>query len=239
MQKKVAIITGASRGIGRAVALDLAKQGYILVLIARTAEKLKEVADIIKKSGGLCDAYPTDISNFTQIDQIMDSIISKHERVDVLFNNAGIIHRGSENLTHEQINSVIDINLKGAIYITNKVIPVMKQQKSGYIINLSSRSGVEGSPGSSVYSASKFGLVGYSESLFHGLMQDGIKVTAICPDYVNTDMPQWISAEKKGLLIPQEEIVRAINYLLQSARQTAIKEMVIYCTDCLCGNLPR
>lgn len=237
MQKKIAIITGASRGIGKAVALDLAKQGYTVILIARSDEKLKEVANEIEKNGGLCDIYPLDISNSTKVSQVIDNVIAKHKRIDVLFNNAGILHLGSVDLEPEQIDAVIDINLKGSIYVASKVVPIMKQQKSGYIINLSSHAGVEGLPGAGIYSASKFGLSGYSESLFHELMPDGIRVTAICPSYVNTDMPQGFDTEQKEMMIPQDEIVHAVNYLLESDKRAAIKELVVYSTHLLRGDL--
>lgn len=235
--KPIAIVTGASRGIGKAVALDLAKQNYFVILIARSADKLKETALEIEEIGGACDIYPADVSDYQAIDRCVNEIIVKHQRVDVLFNNAGVLHLGSYNLALEQIDATIDVNLKGAIYLTNKVVPLMIQQQSGYIINLSSTAGVRVVPGIGVYCASKFGLSGYTETLFHELVRFGIKVTAICPSFVNTDMPQGMTQEEHERMIPQEEIVRAVRYLLQADPRSAIGELVIHCTDVLSGKM--
>lgn len=236
-KKPLAVITGATRGIGKAVALELASRGYIVALLARSKAKLNETATLINNNCGIAIAYEVDVANYKQVDQALKKIIAQFKRIDVLFNNAGIFLPGSENLLPKDIDALIDINLKGAIYLAHKVIPVMKKQKSGYIFNLSSRAGIEGFSGLGLYCASKFGLRGYSESLFNELIKFGINVTAICPCFVNTDMPQGFSQKEKEMMIPVNEIVRNVCNLLDMDKRALIKELVIYCRASLDGRL--
>jgi NAD(P)-dependent dehydrogenase (short-subunit alcohol dehydrogenase family) len=228
MIKKVAVITGASRGIGKAVALDLAQQNYIVILVAKNKTKLEEVANQINKNGGEAIFYSLNVAAYDEVETCVNKVLKAYGRIDVLFNNAGVLHLGTINLTAKQIDEIIDINLKGAIYFASKVAAVMSQQRSGYIINLASTAGKRVLPGVGVYCASKFGLVGYSEALAMEMLPHNVLVSAICPSYVNTDMPQGFAAAQKERMIPTEQIVATVNFLLQSDPRAAIKEIVIF-----------
>ena len=141
MTQKIAIITGASSGIGRAVALSLAEQKYHVVLLARRKEKLKELADIIKAEGNSASFYVLDVSNSKDVEETIKAIVKAYGQINVLFNNAGIGYIGTSDIDSEKLKRMIDINLSGAIYVANAVSQQMKKQDSGYIINLSSIAG--------------------------------------------------------------------------------------------------
>lgn len=228
MKQKTAIITGASRGIGRAVSLYLAKQGYYTILIARREQKLSELVNKINNEFSGAEYHTLDITDKQAVKEIMNEITSKFESIDILFNSAGILKFGTLETSHEDIEKMININLLGTIYITNLVADFMKQQGSGYIFNMSSMSGKRALPLIGMYSASKFGVTGYNEALFNELSQYGVKVTAICPSLIATDMTEdFYDKVPPEKMINMENIVNTVDYLLSLDSTALIKDIEV------------
>jgi NAD(P)-dependent dehydrogenase (short-subunit alcohol dehydrogenase family) len=226
---KVALITGA-RGIGRAVALGLAKEGYRICLLSRSKKYLQEVANEIKKSQQSSEplVYECDVTNIDLVNEVIEDIIKKCGHIDVLFNNAGILRDGTlENV--KDFNDMINVNLIGAFNVLHAVVPHMKNRQQGYIFNVASLCGKTGYAGIGAYTASKFGLVGLSESLFNELAPHNVKVTAICPSFVATDMVSHLEDPPQNLMIKPEDISQIVRGLLLLSPHACVKEIVVYC----------
>ncbi|HLQ98425.1 MAG TPA: 3-ketoacyl-ACP reductase [Candidatus Dormibacteraeota bacterium] len=200
---KKAIITGAGKGIGRATALALAKEGVSLGLIARTEGDLQKVADEVKADGVDVYVASADVSSNEQVTSAVDKLLSQLGTVDILINNAGIAKFGGFlELDVEEWEKVIQVNLLGMYYVTRAVLPKMIDNKSGDIINISSTAGEKGGPVTSAYSASKAGVLGLTESLAMEARKHNIRVTALTPSTVVTDL-----AINQGLVKGDEENV--------------------------------
>ncbi len=227
--KKVALVTGASRGIGKVISIGLAKMGYEVVLTGRNISDLESVAQEIKN----CNApnpilFQLNITDSEQISETVKKIVEKTNRIDVLVNNAGIFFDGSLSLSEEKFKKMLDTNLTAQFVILQNVVPVMKKQKSGYIFNIASRAGVIGFAGNAGYVASKFGFVGLSQSLYRELTPQGIKVTAICPSWVNTRMAFEAGTPLKSeKMIQPDDIFETIKWLLSLSQGACIKEIVV------------
>jgi len=227
--KKVAIITGASKGIGKAISIGLGGLGYQTILIGRNRKDLQEVSDKIVEGGGLKPkSLALDITNSNLIKETIKDIVSFYGRIDVLVNNAGIYIEGTVEIPETDFIKTIDTNLRAQFVFLSEIVPVMKNQKSGYIFNVASRAGKIGFVGSGAYNASKFGLVGLSESLYRELNPLGISVTALCPGWVNTNMA-WdggtpLSAEE---MIQPEDLFLTIEWLLSLSPGACVKEVVL------------
>lgn len=229
MNKKIAIITGASRGIGKTVALELSQLHYHVILISRSEKSLALLKDEIEKNGNTADYYALDVACHEKVNSTINHIINKFHSIDLLFNNAGVLTKGTLEISSIDVEEMIKINLLGVIHVGNCVASHMKQQKNGYIINMSSMAGKRGVVSNGIYSASKFGVLGYSESLYKELLPYGIKVTAICPSTVATDMTQSFQFEP-NLMIPTKDILKTILFLLSLDENTAIPEIMLQCS---------
>ncbi|HSI67617.1 MAG TPA: 3-ketoacyl-ACP reductase [Planococcus sp. (in: firmicutes)] len=186
---KTAIITGAGKGIGRATALALANEGVNIGLIARTESDLQKVKNEIKSLRGKAVYAVADVSNLEQVEQAVAQITKELGAADILINNAGVGKYGKFlELQPEDWKKVIDTNLMGMYYVTRTVLPQMIEKNGGDIINISSSSGLRGTEGSSAYSASKFGVLGLTESLSQEVRKNNIRVFALTPSRVVTDM---------------------------------------------------
>lgn len=226
---KTAIVTGATKGIGKAIALGLAKMNYRLILIGRNNEELEQ---IYNKINGISAApplrYRLDITNSEAAKNTIGEIVNETKRIDILVNNAGVYFDGTFSISEADFKSMLDTNLTAQLVFSQAVVPVMKKQKSGYIFNVASRSGKIGFAESGGYSASKFGLVGLSESMYRELTPQGIKVTALCPGWVNTKM-----ALKAGTplepeqMIQPEDLMKTVQWLLSLSPGACVKEIVI------------
>lgn len=229
---KVALITGA-RGIGRAVALGLAKEGYRICLLSRSKETLQKVANEIVQNSQFSPEpliYECDVTNINSVDEAIQDIIKQCGHIDLLFNNAGILRDGTLDSV-EYFNEMINVNLIGAFNTLHCVVPHMKKRQQGYIFNLASLCGKVGYPGIGAYTASKFGLVGLSESLFNELAPSNIKVTAICPSYVATGMVAHLEYPPENLMIKPDDIFQIVRGLLLLSPNACVKEIVVYCKE--------
>lgn len=211
LKNKVALVTGASRGIGRAIALTLSGYGAIVVVnYCGSKDKADEVVNQIKENGGTAVAYQADIADFEAVKTMFSDIIKEYGRINILVNNAGITR---DNLilkmSEEDFDAVIHTNLKGVFNCLKQASRIMLKQKEGRIINISSISGVVGNPGQANYCAAKAGVIGITKSLAKELGSRGITVNAVAPGYINTDMTAVLKddlKEKVTELIPLKRL---------------------------------
>jgi len=226
--KPFAIITGASRGIGKAVAHYFAAQGYDLALLAQNPQRLKTAAEEIATPNIVVETYALDIADTVAVTTTIQAILAAHSRVDVLFNNAGILVPGTTHLSLTDFSRMLQINLLGAFAIAKPVAEVMQKQGFGYIFNLASNGGKRALPEFGGYCASKFGLVGLNEALQKELAKSCVKVTALCPSVTSTDMTQNFSMPDEEK-IQLDDIVKTVAYLLSLNVNTHVPEMIIKC----------
>lgn len=226
---KVAVVTGATKGIGKAISIGLAKLGYQLVLIGRDKIDLeKVVAEIIIKSNIIPLTFQLDITDSVKVKKTIQEIINETGRIDVLVNNAGLFIDGSLSLPEEDFIKMLETNLTAQFVVLQEIVPIMKKQKSGAIFNVASRAGKIGFVGNGGYNASKFGLVGLSESLYRELSLLGIKVTALCPGWVNTEMAFKAGTTlKEEQMIQPEDIFETIKWLLNLSHGACVKEVIL------------
>lgn len=235
INEKVVIITGASSGIGEATAKLLAKNGAKVVLGARRTERLEAIAKEIQAEGGTVEYQSLDVTQRSQMEEIVQFTQSKFERVDVLINNAGVMPLSAlDQLKVEEWDRMIDVNIKGVLYGIAAVLPVMKAQKAGQIINLSSIGGHAVSPTAAVYCATKFAVGAISEGLRQEVGGD-IRVTVISPGTTESELADSISDEaaKKGMqefrkiAIPAEAIAKSILFAISQPDDVDVSEMIV------------
>lgn len=206
LDHKVALITGATRGIGKAIALKLASQGATIIINYRgnNQEKALETKNEIEQLGVSCSIMNADVSSFDQTKAMFDQIKKEYGRLDILVNNAGITR---DNLIlrmkEEDFDRVIDINLKGTFNCMKQATRLMMKQKSGRIVSLSSVVGVMGNAGQVNYAASKAGIIGMTKSLAREVSSRGVTVNAIAPGFIQTDMTDVLSEEVKNQMLGQ------------------------------------
>ena len=229
---KLAIISGGSRGIGLAVAKYLAQEGYDLALIANNPDRLQSAKHEIFASGPRIniDLYPVDFGDPDNVDKLASQLVEKYKHIDLFYNNAGVGSRdfhGDTPTTKDWLR-MLNINTASSYIITHAIAEKMKQQKSGYIINTSSMSGVRTLPRNHIYTATKYAVTGYTEALFKELNHYGVRVTTICPSFVDTDMTKdaRIANEDK---IQTSDIVNGIAYLLSLSQGAVIPKLEILC----------
>lgn len=196
---KVAIVTGSSSGIGRACAIKLAKDGYYVVInYSHNDEKANEVLTTIKSFGGNAMIYKADVSDLTQVKNMMRDVCKELGSIDVLVNNAGIVRdEYLLMLNPDTLDKCMDLNVKGYFYCSQQAVLKMFRKRSGVIINMSSVSGKFALPGQSVYSATKGAVNSMTQTMAKELGQYGIRVNAVAPGFIETEMLDHIPADKK------------------------------------------
>lgn len=224
---RVAMVTGASRGIGRACALELAKAGSTVALAARQADKLEEVAGEIRAAGGTAFSVTLDLSLPESIDEAFLKVSRELGPIQILVNNAGIIRDGlAVFMKPDQWNQVLETNLSAAFFCAQKVIAPMVEAGWGRIVNISSVSGETGSAGQANYTAAKAGLIGLTKSLAQELARNGITVNAVAPGFIETDMTSALKDHQKARSLETirmgrwgrpEEVAAAVRFLASDA----------------------
>jgi 3-oxoacyl-[acyl-carrier protein] reductase len=235
MTKPVALVTGASRGIGRAIALELAQAGMtVAVNYARSPEAAQTVVDEMKSNGAI---FKADVSQADQVQQLFTDVLEKFGRLDVLVNNAGITRDGLlMRMKDEDWQQVIDLNLTGVFLCTRAATKLMLKQRSGRIINISSTSGVLGNAGQTNYAAAKAGVIGFTKSVARELSSRGITVNAVAPGFIDTDMTKDLKLDGVLAQIPlgrvgkPEEIAGTVRFLATDPAAAYITGQVI-CVD--------
>ena len=232
---KVVIITGASSGLGEATARRLAKNGAKLMLAARREERLKQLVDDISADGGTAKYQVTDVTDKSQVEALAKATHQAYERIDVLVNNAGLMPLSPLDETKvDEWDRMVDVNIKGVLYAIAAVLPIMRQQKSGHIINLSSVAGHKVFSGGTVYCATKFAVKAISEGI--RLESNGeIRSTNISPGAVDTELTSTISHEETAknvnqlysMAIDSDAIARAITFAIEQPLDVDVNEMII------------
>lgn len=199
LKDKVTIVTGASRGIGKAIALEMAKNGAnVAIIYAGNKEKAEETKIKVEEYGVKANIYKCDVSNFEEATECVKSIVSDFGKVDILVNNAGVTKDSLVlSMNENDFSKVIDTNLKGAFYMVKQVYPLFMKQRAGRIINISSVSGLMGNAGQANYSASKAGIVGLTKTVAKELAARGVTCNAIAPGFIETDMTDKLSDKVK------------------------------------------
>jgi 3-oxoacyl-[acyl-carrier protein] reductase len=234
LRQRVAIVTGASRGIGRAIALALAAEGAnVVVNYASSSAAAQEVVAVITDTGGTAVALQADVSKLEQVESLLSQTIEKFGRVDVLVNNAGITRDTLLlRMKPEDWQAVIDLNLTGVFLCTRAVSKVMLKQKSGRIINIASVAGQMGNPGQANYSAAKAGVIGFTKTVAKELASRGITVNAVAPGFIATDMTSELKSEEILKYIPlgrygePEEVAGLVRFLAADAAAAYITGQV-------------
>lgn len=208
---KIALVTGASRGIGKAIAIELAKEGAtVIVNYNGSADRAQEVVDEITNNGGQASAYQCNVADFAECEKMTAAIMKEYGHVDILVNNAGITKDGMiMKMSEADFDQVLDTNLKGTFNTIRHLSRYFLKQRSGKIINIASVSGILGNPGQANYSASKAGVIGLTKSVARELASRGINVNAVAPGFIATDMTDAMTEDAKGKLeemIPMKKI---------------------------------
>jgi NADP-dependent 3-hydroxy acid dehydrogenase YdfG len=235
---KVAIVTGASAGIGEATAIALAAEGAKVVIGARRGDRLESVAKRIADNGGRALPVVTDITDETQANNLVQKAHAEFGRVDILVNNAGIAMLGNiDGANTEDWRKMVNVNILGLLYATHAVLPILKAQKSGHIVNISSVAGRTARAGIAVYNLTKWGVNGFSEALRQEVYQDNIRVSVIEPGLVNTEIDDQITdpiarkniQEHRNAIKPleSEDIAAAIVYAVSQPPHVNVNEILI------------
>jgi 3-oxoacyl-[acyl-carrier protein] reductase len=221
---RVALVTGASQGIGETIAFELAKEGLLVVLVDIQAEKLEAVAERIARSGGQASVQTADVSRFEQAAAVVEAVLREHQRLDYLVNNAGITRDNLlMRMREEEWDAVMAVNLKGVFNFSRAAIRSMISNRFGRIVNISSVVGVMGNAGQANYSASKAGVIGLTKSLAREVAGREVTVNCVAPGYITTAMTEGLpEAVKKAFLemIPMkrmgtpEDVAQAVKFLL-------------------------
>ncbi len=224
---QVAIVTGASQGLGRAMALELAKNGAKVACVARSVEKLADTVKAITDAGGTAEAFACDVKDKDSVEKAIEAIVAKWERIDILVNNAGVTRDTLLlGMSDDQWDDVLITNLRGAFLFARAVARTMLRQRYGRIINISSVSGIIGNAGQTNYSASKAGLIGFTRSLSREVAKRNITVNAVAPGFIESDMTKALGdsvlAQVKERIPAQrigtaEDVAKAVLFLASRA----------------------
>jgi NADP-dependent 3-hydroxy acid dehydrogenase YdfG len=235
--KKVAIITGASSGIGQATAKELASKDITVMLAARREERLKELKNEIEQMGGTAYYHVTDVTNVEEMEQLAKKTVEEAGRIDVLVNNAGLMPLSLINKRKiKEWDQMVDVNIKGVLYGISAVLPYMEDQKSGHIINISSVAGHKVMPGSSVYSGTKYAVRAITEGLRQEMnASHNIRTTIICPGAVATELTETITDEdileafkdRDMKPLDSENIAKAISYAVEQPDHVDVNEIIV------------
>ncbi|HKU76307.1 MAG TPA: SDR family oxidoreductase [Pyrinomonadaceae bacterium] len=218
LSKKTAIVTGGTKGIGRAIAESLVDAGASVAITARHQDEItKAVSQINRRRQGTAKGFVCDVRDYNQV----KSLFADVGAVDILINNAGVgIFATVESMSVEDFRTVLETNVFGVFYCCHEAIPLMKQRGGGHIINISSLAGANAHPQMAAYNASKFGLNGFSEALMQEVRHDGIKVSYIMPGSVNTEFGGDETSDQKSWQLQPNDIAQVVMDLLQYPERT-------------------
>ncbi len=228
LSTRVAVVTGAGRGIGAAIARKLAALGATAVLCGRTREPLESTAAQISTAGGHAEAIPCDVSDLQSVEQLASRVDRTFHRTDILVNNAGIGGFGGplHQLPPEAWDQILNTNLRGVYYMIRSFAPLLIQAQGGHIINISSLAGKNPLPNGAAYAASKWGLNGLSYSVAEELRAHNIRVSVICPGSTNTDLSPHAGKDPNKMLQP-DDIAHTVAMLVTQAPQSFISEVLL------------
>lgn len=237
LQEKNALVTGASRGIGRAIALELARQGAnVAIVYAGNEQKAKEVQEEIQSMGRKAEIYRCNVADFEATKELVNKVLEDFGGLDILVNNAGIVKDGMVlSMKEEDFDQVVDINLKGAFHMIKHTYSHFMRKRAGRIINITSVVGLNGNAGQANYSSSKAGLIGLTKSVAKELGARGVTCNAVAPGYINTEMTEVLSDKVKDAMkamIPMrkpgepEDIAKAVAFLASDSARYITGEVL-------------
>lgn len=234
LKNKNAFITGAGKGIGKAVAIALAKEGVNLILVSRTQSDVDQLAEETTKLGVKSLALSADVSDINSINSAVEKALAEFKSIDILINSAGIASFGKFlELEPEAWERIIQVNLMGTYYTTRAIIPNMIERQTGDIINISSTAGLNGNALTSAYSASKFAVLGLTDSLMQEMRKHNIRVTALTPSTVATDMAKDLNLTDGNpeKVMQSEDMAELIISQLKLNRRVFVKNSSIWSTN--------
>ena len=236
IEGKIVVITGASSGLGEATARLLSKEGAIVVLGARRADRLRSLVDELISQDGKAVAMTTDVTQRDQVQKLVDAAVQAYGRIDVIINNAGVMPQSLlEQLKVDEWDQMIDVNIKGVLYGIAAALPYMQKQKAGHIINVSSVASHKVGPGSSVYAATKHAVRALSEGLRQEVKPYNIRTTVISPGAVATELPNTITDAAVGariknfyadMAIPADSFARCVAFAMSQPEDVDINEIL-------------
>ncbi|MES1955962.1 SDR family oxidoreductase [Salinisphaera hydrothermalis] len=236
LDNTIVVITGASSGLGEATARHLAANGATIVLGARRLDRLQSIAADIETDGGRALAVATDVTDAAQVQHLVDTAVAEFGRVDVMLNNAGLMQQSLlERRKIDEWDNMIDINIKGTLYGIAAVLPQMKQQRAGHIINVSSVAGHKITPAGSVYCATKYAVRAISEGLRQEVKDYNLRTTVISPGAVDTELPSHITDPEANeainsfydsAAIPADSFARAVYFAMTQPPDVDINEIL-------------
>lgn len=226
LKEKVAIVTGASKGIGKAIAQTLAKEGVKVVLAARNSEYLSALQKEIEETRGNAISIPTDVTSEHSVKNLVIQTLKHFGKIDILINNAGVgVYSNVVDMKTEDYEAMMDINLKGVFLCSREVLPTMIKQKKGEIINIASLAGKNSFAGGSVYSATKWGLIGFGRSLMLEVRDHNVRVVTVCPGSVNTHFADRERNESE--IIQPEDVAETVLFALTMPNRVNVSEIDI------------
>jgi len=235
LKGKTSIVTGAGRGIGKAIALGLAKEGSDLIVVARTTEQIESTAELSKGFAVRAVPFTADVTNEKEVQYVIEKGIHEFGKIDILINNAGILPESIRvpiaEVTTEDWDRVLETNLKGMFLFTRGVLPIMRAQNNGFILTISSLMGRWGFTNlSSPYTTSKFGICGFMEVLFKEVKDTQIRISMVCPGIVDTDFqsPARRQAANPEDWLKPEDVAEAVVFILTRPPEVVIPELLIY-----------
>ncbi|HEX4039882.1 MAG TPA: SDR family oxidoreductase [Acidobacteriaceae bacterium] len=229
LESQIAVVTGAARGVGEAIARKLASMGARVVLVARDRERLTAVQQKIQSAGGQASVLPCDLLDVAAVEDLGRQIARDHQRCDILVNNAGIARGGKplHEMAPDDWDLTMNTNLRGPYLMIRALAPLMIAARSGHIINLSSLAGRNPLPGNAAYAASKWGLNGLTYSVAEELRKDNIRVSAIAPGSINTHFGDPSSDKDPNKKLQPDDIAAVVATLVTQAPQSFISEVLM------------
>ena len=230
MTKKITLISGASRGIGRAVSLRLAHEGHFVIVLARNAEEIGELEHEIDEAGGKALSVVCGVSDVHQVNAVVSEVMRDFKRIDCLINNAGIgVFKPAEEITPEDWDRVMDVNVKGTFLLTRAVLPHMKAVGTGHILGIASDVSKRTFASGSLYTASKYAQHAFFESLRREVRPLGIKVSVVYPGLVDTYFHQAEQGEpQQAKFLHADDIAAAVSYILNAPPHVLVDELMIH-----------
>jgi 3-oxoacyl-[acyl-carrier protein] reductase len=230
LQDHVILVTGASRGVGRATAVALAEAGATVVGVARGSDELAQMPSLATGLPGSIEALPADVRDAGEVARVVTDVERRHGQIDVLVNVAGVERaKPLDTVTDDDYDAMVDTNLRGVFHLCRAVLPAMRRRREGHVVSIASAAGIRGFRDDAVYSASKFGVVGLMDALDEEVRSEGIRVTTICPGAVDTTLVTWVDpgSPYRSLFLRPEDVAAAVRFAIMQPAHVVVGLLVV------------